>query len=368
MRDARGPCVALAGGGTGGHLFPGLEVARTLLGEDGRPVLFGSGRAREADWVGTRARRIPLDSPMLPRRGTEVPGYCWRLLRAVGVSLGEIRRRRPALVMGLGGYASVAPGIAALLARRPLLLLEQNVVPGKANRLLARLGGRVAAAHAESLDYLPRRARDRSRVVGNPVRRSLFAGRRDPARFGLAAGRPVLLVMGGSQGARELNRRVLAAADRVAARGAQVIHLTGPRDLPAARRAWSAVGVRAFCRGFLEGMGDAYATADLVVCRAGGTTLAELAALGKAAVLVPYPHHADRHQERNARAAVRAGAARLVREAELDPARFEAEVLDLLDDREARRRMEAAGRRLGAPDAARRAAEFARELAREGRR
>lgn len=362
MRAPRSVRVALAGGGSGGHLFPGLALCRSLVAEGERPVLYGSGRAGEETWVGDAADPVAIDAPLLPSRRGDVPRFVLRLARVVGVSLREMRMRRPDLVVGLGGFASVGPGIAALLSRRPLMLLEQNAVPGKANRLLARLGGRVAATYPESVSALPARARTRARIVGNPVRPELFSGRRDAASFGLSPDRPVLLVTGGSQGAEGLNRRIAAAADAVAAGGVQVIHLSGTRDEAAMREAWRRAGAGAFVAPFTTRMGDAYRTADLVVCRAGGTTLAELAALGRPSVLVPYPHHADRHQERNARVLEVAGAAEVVREEDLDPDRVRAAVVARIGDREALAAMGRAAAALAVPDAAARAAAFAREL------
>ena len=360
MRAPRTVRIALAGGG--GHLFPGLALSRSLLRGEGRPVLYGSGKAAEASWVGDAAERVTLDAPHLPSRRSDVPAFLVRLARAVGFSLHDLRVRRPDLVVGLGGYASVGPGIAALLAGRPLLLLEQNAVPGKANRLLARFGGRLAASFPESLAALTPRARSRARVVGNPVRPELRAGRRDPGIFGLPAGAPVLLVTGGSQGAEGLNRAVLGAADVFARRGISVIHLTGARDEAAARAVWAGAGAPAFVAPFTTRMGDAYATADLVLCRAGGTTIAELAVLSKPAVLVPYPHHADRHQERNARLLANAGAAVVLPEAELTRERVDREVADRILDRPALLEMAGAAARLGVIDAAARAAGFATEI------
>jgi UDP-N-acetylglucosamine--N-acetylmuramyl-(pentapeptide) pyrophosphoryl-undecaprenol N-acetylglucosamine transferase len=325
-------------------------------------VLYGSERAGEREWVAEGAEPVALDSPLLPARGRDVPRFCARLMRAVLRSLRDMQRRRPDLVVGLGGYASVAPGIAALVSHRPLLLLEQNVVPGKANRLLARLGGRVAASYAESLGLLPGGARSRSRVVGNPVRPELLEGRRDPQRFGLGPGRPVLLVAGGSQGAAGLNERVSSSAAAIARRGVQVLHLTGPRDLETVRARYRRAGVQSYTAAFSHEMGHLYRTADLVLCRAGGTTLAELTLLGRPSVLVPYPHHADRHQERNARILVAQGAARLVPEAELTEERLEREVLDLVENEEVLLGMGRAARGLAVPDAALRAAAWAREL------
>lgn len=354
--------MALAGGGSGGHLFPGLALCRSLVAEGERPLLYGSGRSGETTWVGEAAEAVAIDAPRLPTRRGDVPRFVLRLARAVGVSLREMRTRRPDLVVGLGGFASVGPGIAALLSRRPLLLLEQNAVPGRANRLLARLGGRIAATYPESVAGLPVRARTRARVVGNPVRPELLAGRRNAASFGLSPDRPVLLVTGGSQGAEGLNRRILAAAEEIAAAGAQVIHLSGPRDEARARESWGRAGVDAFVAGFTTRMGDAYRTADLVLSRAGGTTLAELSALGRPSVLVPYPHHADRHQKQNARVLERAGAAEVVREEELDPERVRTSVANRLRDAKALAAMGRAAASLAVPDAAARAAAFAREV------
>jgi len=351
--------IALAGGGSGGHLFPGLALA-DALGE--RPVLYGSERKGEAEWVGRYAERIVLDSPLLPARRKDVPRFVLRLAMAVNASVREMRAWRPHLVVGLGGYASVAPGMAALLTRRPLLLLEQNAVPGKANRLLARLGGRLAASYPESLEALGGRCRRRARVVGNPVRPEILSGVREARRFGLSTDRPVLLVVGGSQGATGLNERVLAAAGDIAARSVQVLHLTGSGADGAARECWRRHGVRAFVSPFARDMGALYATADLVLSRAGGTTLAEIAATGRPSVLVPYPHHADRHQERNARVMVAAGAATLIREEELTRERIGRDVLDLIADRERLGAMGTAAAGLGVPDAADRIAGWAREL------
>jgi UDP-N-acetylglucosamine--N-acetylmuramyl-(pentapeptide) pyrophosphoryl-undecaprenol N-acetylglucosamine transferase len=368
MKAPREVRVALAGGGSGGHLFPGLAVARSMLPEGHRPMLYGSGRAGEGEWVGERAETIALDAPMLPSRGKDVPRYLARLSRAVHCSMKEMRTRRPDVVVGLGGYASVAPGLAALLLGRPLILLEQNVVPGKANLLLSRLGGTLAATWPASLTHLTNRARKRARVLGNPVRPELFLGRRNPEKFGLRPDRPILLVMGGSQGAEGVNRRVAAAAGVFAERGLQLLWLTGPRDRDLAGDALRSAGVRAFVSPFSDDMGTVFRTADLVLSRSGGTTVAELAALGRPSVLVPYPHHKDCHQEYNARALVSAGGARLVREAELTLERITGEVVDLCFDREALSSMGRAAASVAVPDAAGRVARFAFQMMTAGRR
>jgi len=360
--------IALAGGGSGGHLFPGTALARTLLPEGGKPLLYGSGKAAETEWVGRAAEPVRVDAPMLPGARKDIPRFFARMAKAINHSLAEMRVRRPDLVVGLGGYASVAPGVAALMSGCPLLLLEQNVVPGKANLLLSRLGGTMAATFPASISHLTPAARNRSRVLGNPVRRELFLGKRDPASFGLSPDRPILLVMGGSQGAMGLNHRVADAAGELAKRNVQVIWLTGPSDSAMARDALERAGVRGFVRAFSSDMATVYRTADLVLCRAGGTTVAELAALGKPSVLVPYPHHKDRHQEFNAGALVNVGAARIILEDDLTVARTGAEVAELALDGESLNRMATAARTVAVPDAAERVARFAAELIAGGRR
>ena len=354
--------IALAGGGSGGHLFPGLALAGRLLPEGGRPLLYGSGKASEGEWVGRNADPVPVDAPMLPRRRKDLPAFMARMARAINRSLSEMRVRRPDLVVGLGGYASVAPGVAALVSGCPLLLLEQNVVPGKANLLLSRLGGRMAATFPASISHLTPSARARARVLGNPVRAELLTRRRSPREFGLDPARPVVLVMGGSQGAMSLNSRVAEAMGAFALRRVQVLWLAGGRDETMARAAMDCAGVRGWVRSFSADMGTLYRTADLVLCRAGGTTVAELAALGKPSVLVPDPHHKDMHQEYNARALVAAGAAKIVPEAELTNERIAVEVVELARNRATLAEMGRAARAAAVPDAAEKVARFAAEM------
>lgn len=368
MRAPHEVRIALAGGGSGGHLFPGLALARTLLPEGGKPLLYGSGKAAETEWIGRAAEAIRVDAPMLPGSKKQLPAFVTRMAKAIHHSLAEMRVRRPDLVVGLGGYASVAPGVAALMSGCPLLLLEQNAVPGKANLLLSRLGGTMAATFPGSISHLTRAARARARVLGNPVRPELFCGERDAAKFGLSPARPILLVMGGSQGAMSMNRRVADAAAELGRRELQVIWLAGRTDEAMARDALERAGVPGFVRAFSADMATIYRTADLVLCRAGGTTVAELAALGKPSVLVPYPHHKDRHQEYNAGALVKAGAALLVPEEELTVERIGAEVAELALDRSALAAMSLAALTAAVPDAADRVARFAAELIAGGRR
>ncbi len=359
------PSVLFAGGGTGGHLLPGVAVAEAL-GEqrpDLRPVYAVTDRDLAGAWGdAARGDRIHLASPRLPRRPAEGPAFALALALSVARSLRVLRRERVRAVVALGGYGCVGPALAGLVARRPVVCLEANAVPGAAVCALQRWGALVAASFAGTPALLPRP--DRVVVTGNPLRRSVLAGRRGAhGEFGLAPGRPVLAVVGGSLGARGLNGAVAAALPRIARSGAQLLWITGPEDAEAMRAAAAAAGVPACVLPYCADMGALYGTADLLLARSGGGAVAEAAAMGVPAVFVPYPHHADRQQEHNARALVAIGAAKVVDEAALDPARFEAEVLALLGDRELLRLMAGVAMRQGMPDAADRVARLVGDLA-----
>ena len=279
-----------------------------------------------------------------------------------------LRDLRPHVVVGLGGYGSVAPVVAARLSGIPAVLLEQNAVPGVATKLLARFGAVTAAA----FEGTERHVRGAVVLTGNPLRRGTMTPRAAHADFGLAPGLPVLGVLGGSLGAHGVNRRVadavpalVAATGGLALRFAhfQVLHATGSdEDAALLREAYAAAGVRACVRPFFEDMGAVYGTCDAVLCRAGGTTVAELAVVGLPAVFVPYPHHRDPHQRENARALVERGAAALLREEDATPESITAEVAPLLVDLALRARRARETRRLGRPDAADRVVDLLLQL------
>jgi len=357
-----GPVVLFAGGGTGGHLLPGVAAAERIRAlAPGARVLFAStGRDAAGPWgAAAPGDRLPLASPRLPRGAGEVGGFLAALASSVGGSVRALHRHRVDGVVGLGGYGSVGPALAALATGRPAVVLEANVVPGAANRLLARLGATAAVSFEETGALLPR---DRAVHTGNPLRSAVLLKRRDPALFGLRPDRPVLAVVGGSLGAKGLNGRVAAALPRIAAAGAQLLWAAGSEEEAGALRAAArAAGAHAAVMGFCSDMGALYGTADLLVARAGGGTVAEAAALGVPAIFVPYPHHDDRQQHRNAESLARRGAARVVEEADLTPERFGAEVLGLLADAAERDRMARAAAACGRPDAADRVARLVLE-------
>jgi UDP-N-acetylglucosamine--N-acetylmuramyl-(pentapeptide) pyrophosphoryl-undecaprenol N-acetylglucosamine transferase len=272
-----------------------------------------------------------------------------------------LRRLRPVAVIGTGGYASAGVVLAAALQRIPTLIHEQNMVPGRTNRLLARFARRVALTFPEAATYFPAA---RTVVTGLPIRPEILAGQRERglAAFGLEPNRRTLLVLGGSLGARSLNRTIREMLPLWSNSGWQILHQVGKGNweehqsaLPTPPPGYAAVP-------YLSAMGDVYAMADLVICRAGASTLAEVTAVGLPAVLVPYPYaHAD-HQTHNAAALVAAGAAMLLPDAELSGQRLAAEIQSLLAEPERLPAMSRASRGLGRPNAAEAVLDIVREM------
>lgn len=327
-------------GGTGGHVFPALAVAQELRARGHEVVWMGAPESFEARTV--PAQGYPIEyvqiSGLRGKGWIALLGAPLRLLRAVIQALCILARVRPHAVLGMGGFASGPGGLAAWLRRVPLVIHEQNAAAGLTNRWLARLTPRVLQAFPGTFA--------KAVTVGNPVREG-FVELAAPAERLSARdenARPRLLVLGGSQGARALNERVpQALALMPAAQRPQVRH-QGGRTLERAQQAYAAHGVEAQLEAFITDMPAAYAEADLVVCRAGASTIAELTASGSAALLVPFPHAVDDHQTRNAQHLVGAGAARLVAEADLTPQRLHDELQVLLSDRRQRIAMAQAAR------------------------
>lgn len=357
--------VLFAGGGTAGHVFPAVAVAQALRARDpSAECLFALPSGRGNFLRGTPWRHITLPAPRL----SAVP---WRMALAgvagLGAAGGMVRLLasfRPHAVVGTGGYASAFPVAGARLLGIPVLLLEPNAVAGRANRFLSHWADEVAAAwefdyEAWSERRHPFSPRTRLVVTGNPVRSEILA-----AGGGEGTG---VLVFGGSLGASAINRAAADALPDVAKAfpGLRIRHVTGPRDAGWVAAAYAARGVPADVQPFVRDMTDAYREAAVVICRAGGNTLAEVLALGKAALLVPYPRAADGHQLANARQASSRGAAVLLEERDLTPARLAAEISRLLGDAGLRERMGRSARALARPDAAHAVA--ARVIALSGR-
>jgi UDP-N-acetylglucosamine--N-acetylmuramyl-(pentapeptide) pyrophosphoryl-undecaprenol N-acetylglucosamine transferase len=314
------PHVLVMAGGTGGHVFPGLALAEALRARGCRVSWLGTARGIEASLV----PQAGIELHTLPIAGLRGKGLLSRLFAPLrlGVSLWSalvlMLRLRPQVVVGFGGFATGPGGLIASALGRPLLVHEQNAVAGLTNRWLARVADQVFAGFPDSFPESVG-----CRTIGNPVRREIVELPPPGVRWAGRDGRLHLLVLGGSLGARTLNQVVPAAlASLPAAERPRVRHQAGERTLDVALEAYGRAGVDAEISAFIDDIAEAYAWADLVICRAGALTVAEVAAAGVPAVFVPYPHAVDDHQTANARSLVTAGAAWCIRDANLTPERL----------------------------------------------
>jgi UDP-N-acetylglucosamine--N-acetylmuramyl-(pentapeptide) pyrophosphoryl-undecaprenol N-acetylglucosamine transferase len=349
-----GPIMIMAGG-TGGHVFPGLAVAEALRKRKASVVWLGTRRGLEARVVPQHGIDVEWIS-IVGVRGRGVAAWLaapFRILGALIQAFGALRRRRPAAVLGMGGFVAGPGGVAAWLARKPLLLHEQNAVAGTTNRLLAPLATRIFEAFPGSFAQ-----RAGVELIGNPVRATITPD--DSPRERLTARRAErrrLLVVGGSLGARILNTTLpralalLSVGDRP-----EVWHQAGRDGSEATRRAYAEAGVEARVEPFIDDVASAYRWADLVVGRAGGITLAELAIVGVGAIHVPFRAAIDDHQTRNARHVADAGAAVLIAEQELTPELLAANLARLLGNFDGLVAMAEASRARARVDAAERLA------------
>ena len=360
--------VVIAGGGTGGHLYPGIAVARELLARQPDAQISFAGTAK-----GIEARVVPREGfalDLIRSGGLKGKSIADRLRGALLVplglvdGLGVVARRRPDIVIGVGGYSSGPLVLAAALRGVPTMLLEQNAVPGLTNRLLAR----VVKAAAVTFDSTQAFFGAKAFVSGNPVRPEFLAAAGPQQESALDDQQAIVvrvLVFGGSQGAHAINVAMVEAAAQLAASGShlRLTHQTGERDVEMVRAGYRQAGIQAGVEPFLYDMGRQLGAADLIVCRAGATTLAEITAAGKAAILVPLPSATDDHQRKNAEALGARGAAEVLLQKDLTGAVLAARIVALAGDREARRRMAAAARALARPDAAKVIVDRAIELA-----
>jgi len=363
--------VMIACGGTGGHLFPGLAVAETLLLRGHSVRLLVSEKA--IDQTVLTGLRLGLESPRLSVSSISAIGYstsrqlmrfCCRLARATKASCGECGRFRPDVVLGMGGFTSAPAVLAARWRQIPVAIHESNAIPGKANHWAGKLADCVMVGWAECARYF---GRTPVAVTGTPVRAALCRGKVANAseQLGLERGRLTVAVMGGSQGAHAINEAVAAALPRLKdlarnrVSGVQFVHLAGAQDEGAVRAAYETNGFKANVMRFCNEMELVYSAADVVVARAGAATLTEIAAFGLPAVLVPYPQAANNHQWHNARAFERAGAARVVEQGNATGGapfceRIAAALMVLLGNDAARAQMAPAAKSLAITDAAER--------------
>ncbi len=360
--------VLIAGGGTGGHLYPGIAVAREV-------------KARVPDaqvtFVGTAAG---IESRVVPREGFTLEtirsaGLKGKSLAALARGMGllplsaldawhVLSRQRPSIVVGVGGYSSGPIVLLAALRGIPTLLMEQNAMPGATNRLLARFVKAAAISYEESTRFFAGRAF----LAGNPVRPEFLGGMHDQHASSREGGEPRVprvLVFGGSQGAHAINVAMVEAAPRLAAAaGLAITHQTGERDLEMVRDGYRRAGLAVRVEPFLYAMDREMKSADLVVCRAGATTLSELTAAGRPSILIPLPTATDDHQRRNAEALVVKGAARMIEQRALTGELLASEIVALARNDADRAAMSAAARRLAKPDAAQVIVDRVLELAR----
>jgi UDP-N-acetylglucosamine--N-acetylmuramyl-(pentapeptide) pyrophosphoryl-undecaprenol N-acetylglucosamine transferase len=361
--------VLIAGGGTGGHLYPGIAVAREVMA-----------RVPEAQvtFVGTSTG---IESRVVPREGFALDtirsaGLKGKSLSALARGVGllpmsaldawrVLSRRRPSIVIGVGGYSSGPVVLLAALRGIPTLLMEQNAMPGVTNRQLARFVRAAAVTYEESAGFFAGRAF----VAGNPVRAEFLGGVNDEHGSSRVPGErraARVLVFGGSQGAHAINVAMVEAAPRLAATAPrlEVTHQTGERDVEMVRDGYRRAGLEARVEPFLFNIDREMKQADLVVCRAGATTLAELTAMGRPSILIPLPTATDDHQRKNAEALVRHGAARIIDQRSLTGELLASELLALVANDDERQAMSGAARRMAKPDAAKVIVDRVLELAR----
>lgn len=349
--------IVIAGGGTGGHIFPGVAVAREL-----RKTIAGA----EVFFVGTseglEARIIPregFDLRFIRSRGLVGKGTFRSMISALQVPLSlmdsyrVLKDLKPDLVFGVGGYCSGPVVLCAFLMGIPTIIHEQNTIPGLTNRLLGRFVKTIAVTYHESMDFFPQ---GKTYLTGNPVREEILKGDRERGYrvFGLEKGLFTIFIFGGSRGASKINK---AMGDALAyledfRDEVQFLHQTGDRDFDVVKEIYRAKGFRGTVVPFTYHMADAYAVADIVVSRAGATTLAELTACGRASILIPYPFAAGNHQEGNARKLCDIGAAHMILDKDLDGRTLSEAIKHLLRNPDLMDEMKRTSRALGSPDAA----------------
>lgn len=352
--------VLIMAGGTGGHVFPGLAVAEVLRQRGVEVSWLGTRRGVEAELVPARGFPIFYIDVAGLRGKKGVAGKLMaplRLLRALWQALGVVRTCRPDVVLGLGGFVSGPGGLAARLLTKPLVIHEQNGVAGTTNRILNRIANRALEAFPGSLAG--------AEYCGNPVREQITDLPAPQPRFAQRPAGPArLLVLGGSLGALAINQMLpeSLALMRDEERP-KVCHQTGRDHLQTTRAAYAALGVTADTRAFIDDMAEAYAWADLVLCRAGALTVSELTAAGLGAVLIPYPHAIDDHQTVNGQWLVAHQAAVLLQQSALNTSKLREVLNDLLGDRPRLLAMAEAAYALRQPRAAQRVADVCQELA-----
>ncbi len=349
--------IIFAGGGTGGHLMVGLSTAEEIRSRyhEAEIVFFGSDKKFERRCVeqkGFQYRQVR--SKKWGKSAKQILGCIGSTFLGIYDSLFLVRNFNPDMVVGLGGYASVAPVIAAKLLGIPSIVLEQNVIPGKANRFLSRWVDEVYCHWRGSLKWFHQAKV--VRITGTPVRKDMLLSTKMRAveKFGLSASKKTLLITGGSQGAQAINETFLRCLPmlEVLQNELQIIHCTGEYGYDSAKAAYKKTKMDAFVCSYLDDMGAAFRMADIVLCRAGATTIAEITAIGIPAILIPYPYAADNHQYWNAMEVVSNGGGYLLQQLDLTPEKIMELITDILDNKEKYERMRMFNKGMGIPNAA----------------
>jgi len=352
--------LVIAGGGTGGHLFPALAVAEVWQQRGGEVLIFIS--EKEIDALATKDRS-ELRFEKLPGVGMPrlfspaIFGFVKRFRESVASVRAVYKKFQPDAVLGMGGFTSTAPIYAGMRRKIPTFVHESNAIPGKANKLNARMVDAVLLGFEECETFFPH---SRCEVTGTPVRQTLanpLPREEALAAFGLQSGVPTLLVMGGSQGAHSLNEAIIKALPLLKDLSLQIIHLTGPQDEQVMTANYRREGIRAHVAAFCHQMEVAYSAADFVIARSGAASLTELSHFGLASILVPYPHAAEDHQTRNAEIYVKHGAAVLMTQDEITGESLAKQLRDILQSPQRLERMGERARQLAPQNAAERVAD-----------
>jgi UDP-N-acetylglucosamine--N-acetylmuramyl-(pentapeptide) pyrophosphoryl-undecaprenol N-acetylglucosamine transferase len=344
--------IVIAGGGTGGHLFPGIAIAEEFLKRDDQTkiIFIGTKKGIESKLLGQlgyELREIDIEG-VFGRGGKALVRGAWQIPKSLWQSRRILKQFCPHIVFGVGGYASGPAVLAAHFMRLPTAIAEQNAIPGITNRILGNFANKIFVTYAQTRTYFPRK---KVILSGNPVR----------AAFAVKCGKEKekkdyrhLLIFGGSQGAEAINKSVIEMLPQLQSMKDKVHihHQTGSRQLEEVKRAYEQFGIEAKVTPFIVDMAGAYADADLIICRAGATSLAEITVAGKAAILIPYPWAANDHQLENAQALASEGAAVLIIERELSGRVLFSAIDDLLQNEQKLRQMEENSLRLSRIDAA----------------
>lgn len=361
--------VLIAGGGTGGHLFPGIALASDIKEKypEAQIVFVGTEKGLEAKVIPKTGYELKFISVrgFMGKSLSEKGKTLWRVVKSLQESGKIIKLISPDIVFGVGGYASFPCVLVASLKKIPTVILEQNTVPGLANKILANFVTAIAITYPETIEYFPK---GKVYLTGTPIRKGILTGDRQRALkiFNLDEGRLTLLIFGGSSGARRINKAakealpyLLPLKDRI-----QIIHQTGESDYSWVSAEYKNFLFKATVLPFIYEMAEAYSAADLVISRAGASTVAEITALGKASILIPYPYAAYNHQEMNAKRLLSRGACEMILDRELNGEVLAKKIIKILNEPDIKKEMEMAARAFGKANAGEKIIQIAESLMR----